>query len=261
LGCFSSCTDAWIRLPATFSHYIGQCLENAGKLVFDLSISAAWLKIPDGFLLLFLYIPAVVLAYKQTSSGGRVVLQSAAVYLLSFVAVDVLFGGIRFLVMRYLTPAIPIVQLCLANYVGHMLQVRKRTGIFLLSFLVVAGVFSCSLIAKSDYWWTKAYFGHDEQAIASFLNKKGNPLLIDPDLYEVLLISRLVDRNVLLELAKPGRCNIPANLTDVFVCDPAGKLLPAICSSGQWIARPIPICSDFWQLSRRSSERAPAREF
>lgn len=249
-GCFRSDSVEWLRQPTSFSHYVVLCLENAGKVVVDMPISSRWLKLFDIFLVLSLFIPALVLARKETSDGGRAVLHSAAVYLLLLATADLVFGGIRLLILRYLIPVVSIAQLCLAYYVGHMLQMKRRTGIILLSLLVACGVVSCLLIAGSDTWWTKEYQGHDPRAIASFLNGKEHPLWIDIDSYEVTLLSRLVSSSVLLELADPQHYNIPPDLTDTFVCDRQGKLLRAICSDGRWVARPIPFCRHLWGLSR-----------
>jgi uncharacterized membrane protein len=94
---------------------------------------------------------------------------------------DLLSGGQRFTVSRYLFPCfiglqLAVVYLLAINFTKrHNWQVRFAT--LVLSLLVLLGVLSCSVYAQSNTWWNKVLNSNYHQ-VAALINESDRPLII-----------------------------------------------------------------------------------
>ena len=94
---------------------------------------------------------------------------------------DLLSGGQRFTVTRYLFPCFIGLQLAVVYFLAssltkrHHWQVRCATLVF--SLLILLGVLSCSVYAQSDTWWNKVLNSHYHQ-VAALINERDRPLII-----------------------------------------------------------------------------------
>ncbi|MEQ9672358.1 glycosyltransferase family 39 protein [Coleofasciculus sp. G2-EDA-02] len=139
---------------------------------------------------------------------------------------DLIFGGRRTTVNRYLIPTYLSVQLA----VGYLLS-TKITSIHLFqqkfwkvitAMLISIEIISCAINLPQKTAWNKE-FSNDNLPIAFIINKKNHPLLISSTDYylnpgELFSISYLLDAKVkLLLLVEPNTPNIPNDYTDIFL--------------------------------------------
>ena len=99
---------------------------------------------------------------------------------------DLLSGGQRFTVTRYLFPCLIGLQLAVAYLLAshftkqhstkqHSRRVRLTALVF--SLLILSGVLSCGVYAQSDTWWNKVLNSNYHQ-VAALINETDRPLVI-----------------------------------------------------------------------------------
>jgi hypothetical protein len=70
-------------------------------------------------------------------------------------------------------------------------------------------------------------------------------------------MSRFVNDNVLLEISRVGRIDVPDDCDRVFVCDQGGVLLEKILRTGRWKAKRVNWAlagQDLWELAPRAHD-------
>ncbi len=168
------------------------------------------------------------------------VLTAILIPFLMLVLPDLILGGRRSSVSRYLISSFPGIQLAVAYLLGSNLMrspVARIPQIFWRSLLV--GVFacsiaSCSVSAISDTWWSNvpSYFNAET---ARLVNQRTKPLLIVDEgddgtmLGDLISLSYLLQDKVTLELlSKSGLPKLSeANsktYSDLLVFRPSGRL-------------------------------------
>jgi uncharacterized membrane protein len=94
---------------------------------------------------------------------------------------DILFGGQRSTVTRYLLPFFLCLQVAVAYLIAQLLITAKRShqsiGMTLAALLAIAGIVSGGLHSQSNTWWNKIMSYYHPQ-IAQILNTSNNPILI-----------------------------------------------------------------------------------
>ncbi|MBD2462348.1 glycosyltransferase family 39 protein [Oscillatoria sp. FACHB-1407] len=100
---------------------------------------------------------------------------------LPLVVPDILSGGQRSTVTRYLLPFFLSLQLAVAYLIAHLLTTTKRSyqavGVVLSVGLAIAGIVSGGAHLQANTWWNKVMSYHHPE-IAQLLNSSDSPLLI-----------------------------------------------------------------------------------
>ena len=131
---------------------------------------------------------------------------------------DLVSGGIRSTVARYLIPCYLGIQLSIVNLIYHQVHfiptipLAKKIGQFILAILLLVGIISCSVIINSPTWWSKSIHSQNVP-IVNIINSSENPLILTPQYMTSHLISishdlnnnprfRLVDKPNISEVEK-----------------------------------------------------------
>jgi uncharacterized membrane protein len=178
---------------------------------------------------------------------------------LMLVLPDLLLGGRRSSVSRYLISCYPGVQLAVAYLIGSNLgrspssPLLKPEGLGVKSFktdrqffwrLVLVSLFACSIAsctvsAMADTWWSNipSYFNAEA---ARLVNQKAKPLLIVDEgddgtiLGDLISLSYLLSDRVTLELlSKTGVPNLSPSYSDWLTFRPSGRLRTYFQSQGK----------------------------
>jgi uncharacterized membrane protein len=116
---------------------------------------------------------------------------------------DLIIGGQRFIVTRYLIPCYLGLQLSTAYWLAALLSsihsFWRKMGLAIASLLITVGIFSCIVIAQSETWWNKVV-SYDHPKIAKIINASESPIVVS-DAYatnpgNVVSLSYLLDENV-----------------------------------------------------------------
>ncbi|NER78886.1 MAG: hypothetical protein F6K42_04770 [Leptolyngbya sp. SIO1D8] len=168
---------------------------------------------------------------------------------------DLLSGGGRSAVPRYLFPSFLAIQASLA-YLFSRKQV-EQSGKFLgqpfwnLAFatLISMGIFSCMYSAQSQDWWIKANRQGYALEAAEIINQSQQPLLItDDDAGDVLSLSYLLTSNVKLKLLDGKSINdIPDGFDSIFLYKPSEELRLSLEESQAFDLEVLQKPNRFWQ--------------
>jgi uncharacterized membrane protein len=168
---------------------------------------------------------------------------------LMLVLPDLILGGRRSSVSRYLISSFPGIQLAVAYLLGsnlmrspvaHIPQILWRS---LLVGLFTCSIASCSVSAIADTWWSNipSYFNAET---ARLVNQRTKPLLIVDEgddgtmLGDLISLSYLLEDKVRLELlSKSGLPKLPAanskTYSDLLLFRPSGRLRAYFQSLGR----------------------------
>jgi uncharacterized membrane protein len=213
LGRASATTD-WTRDSPGLLYLVKLWTLSFTALFFDLEFgfNNIWtylLRLP--FLLLIL--AAIYKICRRTSSSTWLfILTSIFVPFLLLALPDIILGGKRSAVSRYLISCFPGVQLAVAYLLASNVKNQQRFWQVTLALVFTASVASCTVSAFSDTWWSKdvSYFNAEvakiinKEAIANrsikdtiVISDRGNDFT---NMGDLLSLSYLLDKDVRLML-------------------------------------------------------------
>jgi uncharacterized membrane protein len=213
LGRASATTD-WTRVSPGLLYLVKLWTLSFTALFvdFDFGFNNIWtylLRLP--FLLLI--VAAIYKICRRTSSSTWLfILTSIFVPFLLLALPDIILGGKRSAVSRYLISCFPGVQLAVAYLLASNVKNQQRFWQAILALVFTASVASCTVSAFSDTWWNKdlSYFNAEvakiinKEAIANrsikdtiVISDRGNDFT---NMGDLLSLSYLLDKDVRLML-------------------------------------------------------------
>jgi uncharacterized membrane protein len=179
---------------------------------FDFGFDNIWtylLRLP---FLLLIAAALYKICSKTSNSTKLFILTSIVVPFLILALPDIILGGKRSAVSRYLISCFPGVQLAVAYLIASNLKTHQRFWQVVLAGVFTASIASCTLSAVSDTWWSKdlSYFNAEvarninKEAIANrsikdtiVISDRGNDFT---NMGDLLSLSYLLDKDVRLIL-------------------------------------------------------------
>ncbi len=210
----ASATTDWTRVNPGWLYLVKLWTLSFTSLFFDcdFGFDNIWtylLRLP--FLLLIA--AAIYQICRQTSSSAKLfIVTSIFVPFLILALPDIILGGKRSAVSRYLISCFPGVQLAVAYLLAINLKTQQRFWRVVLAGIFTASIASCTLSAVSDTWWSKdlSYFNAEvarninKEAIANrsikdtiVISDRGNDFT---NMGDLLSLSYLLDKDVRLML-------------------------------------------------------------
>ncbi|MBE9097405.1 glycosyltransferase family 39 protein [Tychonema sp. LEGE 07203] len=208
---------------------------------FDFGFENIWtylLRLP--FLLLIA--AGIYQVCRQRSSSTLLfILTSIFVPFLILALPDLILGGKRSAVSRYLISCFPAVQLAVACLFASHLKTQQRFWQVILAGVFTASIASCTLSAVSDTWWSKdlSYFNAEvarninKEAIANrsikdtiVISDRGNDFT---NMGDLLSLSYLLDKDVrLILLSQSPDMEMLNKYSAPLVFRPSEKLISAL---------------------------------
>ena len=124
---------------------------------------------------------------------------------------DLIFGGIRSTVSRYLIPCYLGIELLFVNLIYRYIEsqfdreIRQKIGLFFLGIFLTIGIISSGLIVNSNSWWNKS-LNSQNVPIANIINSSQQALIITPKSawINLLSLSNSLNNNVVIRfVTKP----------------------------------------------------------
>ncbi|MBD1867977.1 glycosyltransferase family 39 protein [Cyanobacteria bacterium FACHB-471] len=226
-------TSAWssISLPPLISLQLSALNFSRSFVDFGHRIDSPgvyWLIVP--FLLLQLYslyflcshTPPRVWLFVLTLIGSTALILGIP---------DLIIGGQRFTVTRYLIPCFLGLQLSTAYLIAAWLSsihaFWRQMGLAIASLLIVSGILSCAISSQAETWWNKVV-SYDNPKIAKIINASENPIVVSDAFAtnpgNVVSLSYLLNENVRLLLLpeisrSPTPPDIPEQFSNIFFLD------------------------------------------
>lgn len=175
-------TTDWARFSVGFSYLIKLWTLSFTSLLIDFDFG------PDHPLTFLLRLPFVLLiflafyrVYRHTSIRTWLFLfTSTLVPFLLLALPDLLLGGKRSAVSRYLISCYPGIQLAVAYLLSTKVATGKARWRAILAFCLASAIISCSASAVATTWWDKD-LSYSNPEIIQYLNGKagkGSPVLL-----------------------------------------------------------------------------------
>ncbi len=167
------------------------------------------------------------------------ILTLIAIPSLALILPDLILGGNRSSVARYLIPSYLGIHLSVAYLLATNITTpanfaiwRQKIWQMITVILISTGIFSCIQISWAQTWWNK-YTSPETPPMARVVNQTNSPLLI-ADAYwmswdNIMSMSHILNPKVkVLFLPKSQITQVPDGYSDVFLVNPSEELLTAI---------------------------------
>jgi uncharacterized membrane protein len=217
-------------------------LDNLSRIFIDFPYEAS-LKNPIPYLILMLVGYGIYFLVRRTPLRiWLFILTLIGVTALSQVLPDLIWGGRRSLLPRYLLPSYVGIQLTIAYLIATQMTAisgrmrRWKLGNLIFASLIVAGVLSSTLISESKSWEQTASSINLE--IAPIINKSSHPLVISDASHTFIIpLTYLLNSQVKMQLFEESalqqsevRLNLPddSKEEEVFLYFPSPKMLDTI---------------------------------
>jgi uncharacterized membrane protein len=210
----ASATTDWTRVSPGWLYLVKLWTLSFTALFFDLDFGF------DNILTYFARVPFLVLIiaaiYQLVQRANRstwlFVSTSIFVPFLILALPDLIIGGKRSAVSRYLISCFPGVQLAVAYLLANSVTAGRRFWQFIMAAVFTASIVSCVVSSFSDTWWSKdlSYFNAEvarkinQEAIANrsikdtiVISDRGNDFT---NMGDLLSLSYLLDKDVRLML-------------------------------------------------------------
>ncbi|OCQ97914.1 glycosyl transferase family 39 [Oscillatoriales cyanobacterium USR001] len=258
----ASDTTNWTKISPGFLDIVKLWVLSFTALFIDLdfgfdSISTYLLRLP--FLLLIAV--AIYILYRQTNrTTSLFIITSIIVPFLILALPDIILGGKRSAVSRYLVSCFPGIQLAVAYFLGTKIQTTQRFWRVVLAATLTASIVSCTISAFADTWWSKdlSYFNAEvaqiiNKNVANSVSPKSVIVISDigddfTNTGDLISLSYLLDKNVqLLLLSDSPNFEILKGYSIIFTFRISEKLRLAI-EEKQGKLEPIFQYGKLWKL-------------
>lgn len=242
---------SWTRESTVSNLLLFQNLGlNLTRIFFDLDwrfYNLLTYLVVFGVLLLVVY--ALYFLYKNTSPKSWELIFALIIIQLVFLFIpDLLWGGIRSISLRYLTPSVVAIDLAVAYLLSGKLIKHNTNPINIWSVITImifsSGVISCTINSQSDTSWSK-YISSDLPLVSQIINATNYPLLISNDQSyhpgNIMALSYLLKPDVKLQLLSEEKgYKIPDKFRNIFLLNPSDELRESLENQSGVKAKPIP---------------------
>ncbi|MBD2727123.1 glycosyltransferase family 39 protein [Nostoc sp. FACHB-892] len=237
-------TIKWSKLIVPLNDLVDLWQINWARIFFDITSKSSysdqlqnnlWFLIIR-LLVILLFYAVYFLCRKTPKSTWSFILILILLTALAQAIPDLVFGGIRSIIIRYSIPVYLGCHLAVAYLLAQKAilspntNMRKHLWRLLLVGLISLQIVSCLIILPKKTWWNKAY-NSDNIPIVNIIKQSSNPLIIclncgrDWGWGNVLSLSYLLEPETKFQLFPETNIKeIPDTFTDVFFLNASEKL-------------------------------------
>lgn len=259
----------WVKNEITLTTLVSRWLLNFSAIFFDPAIgySDKFIDIKSGYdkfhinlnnpviyvimtTVLTIIIYAIYSAIKSTKKQVWLFLLILMVApTIPLLLKDLIYGGQRSSIPRYLIPCYLGIQLAVAYLVSKKIAANKLWSIIAV-VIISGGVVSCAISSQSETWWNK-YSSYYNPPVARIINQKNQPLVIGSNAIRVTSLSYLLKPKVKIMLVKePNVPKITGKFSDLFLFRPA-KTLKSGLEQQNYKVELVHEPGDLWQLKKK----------
>ncbi len=195
---------------------------------------------------------------KTPKSVGWFLMTSIAANGLFLMLYDILSGGQRSGIARYLFPSYLALQLAVAYLLADRLRLdtggnlQRRTWQGAYVALIAAGIISCAISSSAETWWHK-YSCYYDVEVAQLVNQWDNSRVIGSSnrASRLIALSYKLDPDVrLLFFEDSDRLEIPEESTALFLFRPSLELYQTIDSDPRYTLNPLHPFGHIWRIEK-----------
>lgn len=208
---------------------------NLSRIFFDLNQGPSLIN-PVLYLTAALAVYALVVLGRHTPPRVWLfILTLIGVTGLALLVPDIVFGGRRSSITRYVIPCFLGIQLAVAFLLTVKLASEQRRERkywrYAAIALIFSGILSCGVSAQFPVWWHKSFAkSRYNPQIAEIVNRSDRPLVISDEIHgQVLSLSHLLEPDVQLQLlVEPSVPRVAEGGGDRFLYRPSESLRQGI---------------------------------
>ena len=230
------------REPLSLSTLVDKWFLNFNRIFLDVELG--------GYNIIWVALSLYSLYFLTRRTPQKVwsfILTLVGVTALTLLIPDVLTGGRRSTIMRYLAPCCIGIQVAVAYLLAHLLSSVKpwqqKIGKGLTAIVVSAGIIGCGISSQADVWWTKSVSRSGAyKPVAEILDQSDRPLLISHagQAIGTLAISHQLNRDLqLLLMPKYEMPEIPDSFQNVFVLRSSNDIVEDLQAEGKYQFEPV----------------------
>lgn len=238
----------WTNQPASFPDLLGGWLKNLCDIFFywhlqyekTLLISEESFVIGFGIAILSLIIYAFYFLWRNAPRQVWLfIFTLTGVTALGVVLADLVFGGRRSALDRYMFPCTLGIQVTVAYLLATKITVSASTlhvklWQLVTIILISLGILSCTISGQTESW-----NGQEDFIIQSshIINKATHPVVISDDdiVFGLMPLNYRLDPHVRLMLVtQPKKVAIPHGFSDIFLFSPSQELLSFLQDKREW---------------------------
>ncbi|KYC38553.1 glycosyl transferase family 39 [Scytonema hofmannii PCC 7110] len=258
----AAATTDWTKFKVEFLYLLKLWILSFSSLLLDLDFgfNNIWTYVPRLTILAVIEVGIYQVCHRTPKATWLFIVTTIFVPFLLLAVPDLLLGGKRSAVSRYLISCYPGIQLVVAYLLGiHILQGCKLwRGIMVL--LSAGAIASCTVSAFSETWWNKDLSYHNAE-VARYINASSSPKIISEigddftNTGDLISLSYLLQDDVsLVLLSQPPQLeNVKSLLSESiepFVFRPSGKFIKKLKpEQGQLVEVFAP--GRLWQLKNQ----------
>ena len=219
-------------------------LGNLSRLFFDINLDSdaplIYILIPTSIAFVLILYSLYFIYRKTPKPTWLFIYLLIGVNALVLILPDLILGGRRSSVSRYLIPCYLGIQLAVSYLLAEKIRYQQSAQVSLakpssqalwqvvLVAVIASGLVSNACIAQADTWWIKKN-SHNHPQAARIINRSPRPLLVSSDynfkVGEILAFSYLLDPKTKLQLVtEPKIPQIPDGFSDIFIFNPSRSL-------------------------------------
>ncbi|MBD2493013.1 glycosyltransferase family 39 protein [Nostoc sp. FACHB-280] len=230
----------WIKEATSLPALIGKWLLNITRIFLDwviindnISFKAIIWLIPFTLVIVILISYGFYYLYRSTpKTTWLFIFTLTLTTAIALIIPDIISGGRRSGVARYLIPTFLGIQLTVAHLLASKLvalQSIKRQNIWRLMtiFIISCGVISCVILSPEDIWWNKGAANNLRlNQVAAVINQTSQPVLVsDANFPYILGLTHIVNADVNFQLTtQPQNLVIPKATDNLFLFYPSRNL-------------------------------------
>ncbi|OUL26758.1 hypothetical protein BV375_20835 [Nostoc sp. 106C] len=226
---------SWISYRFTFIELATRWIFNINRIFVDWNYGLSF-NSPIPYLviiaILILAVYSLYFVWRNTSERQWLfIFTLIGITALALVLPDLISGGQRSRVLRYIIPCYLGVQLAVAYLFATQItsislkKWQHKSWQVIMVILLTSGVASCVISSKAAVWWNK--LGIDNTQLTMIVNKASNPLVIsDTSLpSDILSFSYGLNKDVHIQLVtQPDLLKIADSSDDIFLYNPSKAL-------------------------------------
>lgn len=273
----ASTVGIWTNKRLTFFTLVKRWLVNLSAVFLDLQIgyNNQFFDVENGndvvqfgySDLLIYVIPFVVILVgyslyficrNQPKSVWLFILTLMGISTIILVVPDVISGGQRSTIGRYLIPCYLGIQLAVAYLLTTQVTSisvkawQQKLFQLILIALFSSGILSCAMSSQAETWWNK-YSSYYNPHVAHIINQSPRPLVISSQerVSRIASLSYQLDSKVrLLLIDGTDISKIPDGFSDVFLFRPSGKLYNKLEESQNYQLQSVHQLGHLWRVQK-----------
>uniref|UniRef100_A0A0C1RBZ6 Glycosyl transferase family 39 n=1 Tax=Tolypothrix bouteillei VB521301 TaxID=1479485 RepID=A0A0C1RBZ6_9CYAN len=236
----AAATTDWTKAQVEFLYLVKLWILSFSSLLLDLDFGFdnVWTYITRAIVIAITGVGIYQVCCRTPKATWLFIITTIFVPFLLLVLPDLLLGGKRSAVSRYLISCYPGIQLAVAYLLGTQILQGHKLWRGILVLLSAGAIASCTVSSYSDTWWNKDLSYHNAE-VARYVNASSSPKVISEigddftNTGDLISLSYLLKEDVsLVLLSQPPQLeNVKSLLsgnTEPFVFRPSGQFIKTL---------------------------------